>query len=175
MGGGLAKQRCDEAALPVLSDLERRLLDLYQQEFPLCAEPYLAMARQLGCSEEAVLRALRRLLDHGILSRVGVVLKPCCVGVSTLAAMAVPPEALERVAALVNGRPEVNHNYERENRLNLWFVVTADHPAHLEQVLREIEADCRLPVVAMPMEEDFHIDLGFPLDWNRWELPWTHS
>ena len=29
------------------------------------------------------------------------------------------------VAARVSARPEVNHNYEREHRLNLWFVVAA--------------------------------------------------
>ena len=39
--------------------------------------------------------------------------------------MAVPPARLEAVAARVSAEPAVNHNYEREHDLNLWFVVAA--------------------------------------------------
>jgi hypothetical protein len=53
------------------------------------------------------------------------VFAPRRVGASTLAALAAPPDRLEEIAAGVSGRPEVNHNYERDHRYNLWFVVTA--------------------------------------------------
>jgi hypothetical protein len=85
------------------------------------------------------------------------------VGVSTLAAAAVPPEQLESVAALVNGYTEVNHNYEREHRLNLWFVATAPDLAHLTAVLDEIAARTGYEVLSFPLVEDYHIDLGFEL------------
>lgn len=57
------------------------------------------------------------------------------IGASTLAAMAVPPEQLDAVAAAVNRFPEVNHNYEREHRYNLWFVVTAGSEGRLQATL----------------------------------------
>ena len=50
--------------------------------------------------------------------------------------MAVPADELDEVAELVSGYPEVNHNYEREHELNLWFVVTAPSRERVEVVLR---------------------------------------
>ena len=149
-----------------LTDLERRLLNDYQHGFPLSPAPYADIARGLEVSESAVLEALARLQETGALSRVGAVLRPNTVGVSTLAAMAVPPERLESVAELVNGYAEVNHNYEREHRLNLWFVATAAEATRLQSVLDEIGARSGIEVLAFPLLEDYHIDLGFELRWT---------
>jgi DNA-binding Lrp family transcriptional regulator len=149
-----------------LTDLERRLLNDYQHGFPLSPAPYADIARELEVSESAVLEALARLQETGALSRVGAVVRPNTVGVSTLAAMAVPPERLESVAELVNGYAEVNHNYEREHRLNLWFVATAAEATRLQSVLDEIGARSGIEVLAFPLLEDYHIDLGFELRWT---------
>ncbi len=146
-----------------LTDLERKLLNDFQHDFPLTSTPYADMAKQLGVSEAEVLAALARLKAAGAVSRVGAVVRPNTIGASTLAAMCVPPEDLERVAALVNSYPEVNHNYEREHALNLWFVVAAPDSARLTQVLDDIAERCGCEVLAFPLLEDYHIDLGFDL------------
>ena len=146
-----------------LSELERRLLNDFQHDFPLSPTPYADMARELGTSEADVLAALHRLHAAGAVSRVGAVVRPNTVGASTLAAISVPATELERVAAIVSGFPEVNHNYEREHRLNLWFVVTAPDGARLQQVLDEIVARTGYAVLTFPLLEDYHIDLGFEL------------
>jgi len=150
----------------MLSDLERRLLNDFQHDFPLSSTPYADIARELGVSETEVLTALTRLKQQGAVSRVGAVLRPNTVGVSTLAAMAVPNAELEAVAALVSAYPEVNHNYEREHTLNLWFVVTAPDSARLQQVLDEISTRSGYAVLPFPLLEDYHIDLGFDLKWD---------
>ena len=62
--------------------------------------------------------------------------------------------------------PEVNHNYEREHELNLWFVATAPDRDRLTRVLREIESRTGLEVLDLPMVEDYFINLGFPLQWT---------
>ena len=147
------------------SDLERRLLDEFQKELPLCARPFAVMAEMLGVTEDEVIERLTALEARGAISRVGPVFRPKRVGASTLAAMAVPPEYLDEVADLVSALPEVNHNYEREHRFNLWFVVTAEDAEHLEQVLNGIAEETGIPVLPLPMEEDYHIDLGFRLKW----------
>jgi DNA-binding Lrp family transcriptional regulator len=146
-----------------LTDIERRLLNDFQHDFPLSPTPYADMAQTLGVSEAEVLATLARLKDAGAVSRVGAVVRPNTIGASTLAAMAVPADELERVAALVSGFSEVNHNYEREHRLNLWFVVTAPDAAHLQQVLDDIAARSGYEVLPFPLLEDYHIDLGFEL------------
>jgi DNA-binding Lrp family transcriptional regulator len=150
----------------VVEELDRRLLNDFQHEFPLSATPFADIAAQLGVNEAEVLARLSALQHAGLVSRVGAVVKPGKVGASTLAAIAVPPAELETVAALVNGYTEVNHNYEREHRLNLWFVATAETPTRLQAVLDDIAARSGYEVLAFPLLVDYHIDLGFELKWT---------
>jgi siroheme decarboxylase len=148
-----------------LTEIERRLVDAYQRGFPLSPQPYADVARTLGVEEIDVLNALDRLAAAGIVSRVGAVLRPHALGASTLAAMAVPGERLDEVAAIVSSYSEVNHNYERENELNLWFVAVAPDVVRLTRVLDDIERRAGLTVHRLPMIENYHIDLGFKLQW----------
>lgn len=149
----------------ILSELERRLLNDFQRDLPLSPRPFAELAQRLGTDETRVIETLERLQAEGMVSRVGPVLAPNRVGASTLAAMAVPRERLAEVAELVSSFPEVNHNYEREHRLNLWFVATAASRAQLLAMLEEIEHLSGLEVLDLPMIEDYHIDLGFTLKW----------
>ncbi|NIO40811.1 MAG: Lrp/AsnC family transcriptional regulator [Burkholderiales bacterium] len=149
--------------------LEKRLLNDFQRVFPLCARPFAEIARQLGISEAETIDSLRSLSEAGAVSRVGAVFRPHRIGTSTLAAMAVPASRLEEVATMVSDYPEVNHNYEREHRYNLWFVAVAPHEAALARVLSDIERRSGLPVLRLPMLEDYHIDLGFDLQWEAAE------
>jgi len=150
-----------------LGDLEKRLLDTYQHGLPLSPTPYAEMGKALGVSEQEVIDALERLQASHTISRVGAVFKPNRIGVSTLAAMSVPAVQLESVAQQINQYPEVNHNYEREHAYNLWFVVTAAHSQQLQAVLNDIESRTGLMVMSLPLVEDYHIDLGFPLQWGE--------
>jgi len=147
----------------IFSDLERRLLNDFQHDFPLSPTPYADIAHTLGVSEAEVLETLTRLQQQGVVSRVGAVLRPNSIGASTLAAMAVPAERLDEVAALVSSIHEVNHNYEREHRFNLWFVAVAADAAQLQAILDQIAARSGIEVLSFPLVEDYHIDLGFDL------------
>ena len=151
--------------MPLLSEIDRRLLDEYQRDFPLSERPFADIATELGVDEAKVLERFGYLKRLGALSRVGAVLRPNRVGASTLAALAVPAERLEEVAALVNAFPEVNHNYEREHAYNLWFVVTASDQDGVQRVLRRIAAATGLEPLDLPMLEDYFIDLGVSLRW----------
>jgi DNA-binding Lrp family transcriptional regulator len=148
------------------SSLEQRLLNEFQHGMPLTPNPYADIARQLGVYETTVLETLQRLQTEGVISRVGAVFRPKRIGASTLAAIAVPAAELEEVAAIVSEFTEVNHNYEREHRFNLWFVVVADDEDRLESVLAEIEAGCGYPVLDLPLLNEYFIDLGFDLKWT---------
>jgi len=152
-------------ALP-LDELDRRLLDDFQSGFPLVPRPFAEVAVRLGVDESEVIARLERLTESGAVSRVGPVIRPRRVGASTLAAMAVPAQRLGEVAVLVSLYPEVNHNYEREHRFNLWFVLTAADEDRLSEIMNEIEERTGMAVMDLPMIEEYHIDLGFPLQWS---------
>lgn len=146
-----------------MDSLDFRLINEFQRDFPLEPRPFAEIAYRLCVDEEIVLAALQRLRDEGVVSRVGAVFAPRRVGASTLAALAAPPGQLDEIAARVSARPEVNHNYEREHRYNLWFVVTARDEAHLAEALAAIERDTGCQVISLPLEHEFYIDLGFDL------------
>ena len=151
----------------LLSDpINRALLDRYQRDFPLDEHPYARIGRDLGIDEVEVIERLIDLKAAGMISRIGAVVAPHSAGWSTLAAVAVPPARLDEVADLVSAYPEVNHNYEREHHFNLWFVVTGEDSDHVARVLAEIGEKSSLDVLDLPLEQAFHIDLGFPLQWS---------
>ncbi len=145
------------------SPLEYTLLNDWQRGFPIVAHPFAEIGQRVGAGETAVLDTLARLQRRGAISRVGAVFAPRRIGASTLAALAAPAQQIEEIAALVSARPEINHNYQREHRYNLWFVATAADQATLDAVLAAIELDTGCRVIALPLENEFHIDLGFDL------------
>lgn len=150
-------------SVPALTELEKRLLNDYQHGFPLSPTPYADIASDLNVSEDKILACLSSLSRRGMVSRIGPVIRPKRVGTSTLAALSVSEDRLEEVAQLVSSYPEVNHNYEREHAFNLWFVVTAPEQSRIQAILNDIRSKTGLRVLDLPMEYDYHIDLGFPL------------
>ena len=145
------------------SPLEFALLNDWQRDFPVTAQPFEQLGKKVGADGTAILATLKRLQARGAISRVGAVFAPRRIGASTLAALAAPAERLEQVAAQVSARPEVNHNYQREHHYNLWFVATAADPAALAAALTSIERETGCAVLSLPLEQEYHIDLGFDL------------
>lgn len=150
----------------MLSALDKQLLNNYQQDFPLTERPFLHIAEALTISEEAVINAYQNLADLQIISRIGPVIAPNYLGASALVAMAVKPDDLDSVADLVSAYPNVNHNYERENAFNLWFVLMAEDENHLKLLVAEIEQRSGYAAMRLPMLADFYINLGFELEWD---------
>ena len=146
-----------------LSATDAALLNRLQHGFPLVSHPFREVAQQLGLSEEQVVARLQELERADAISRLGAVFTPNKIGVSTLAALAVPEADVEEVANIVSAEKQVNHNYLREHHYNLWFVVTSPSQLELNQTLARIERRTGLHPLNLPMEQAFHIDLGFPL------------
>lgn len=162
----IAHRPTDPAHIASPDPLEQALLGIAQHDFPLVPRPFAALAERLGCEEEDVLAAFTRMSAARLIGRIGAVYFPGTAGSSTLAALAVPEERLEQVAAQVSAYAEVNHNYEREHQWNMWFVVTAPDQERRDAVLEAIAAETGLTVLRLPMLEDYHLDLGFSLTWS---------
>ncbi|WP_050528166.1 siroheme decarboxylase subunit beta [Pseudorhodobacter aquimaris] len=143
--------------------IDTRLLDEFQRDLPLVPRPFGAMAQALGLEEACVLDRLTRLKAQGALTRVGATIRPNTVAASTLAALAVPEDRLDEVAAIVGAEPGVNHSYLREAEWNLWFVATSPDADKLGASLARIEARTGLRVLDLRLIKPFNIDLGFRL------------
>lgn len=143
-------------------ETDRRLINGLQGGFPICERPFVAIADQLGISEEDVIGRIDRLCRDGWLSRFGPMYDAERLGGSVcLAALAVPDGDFEQVAAQVNAHPEIAHNYQRAHPLNMWFVVATEDAGRVDDVLTAIEAETGLAVFAMPKLEEYFIGARF--------------
>ncbi len=150
--------------MPGLTDpVDRSLVDALHGDFPLVERPFAAVGERLDLDERDVIARIRALLDDGTLTRFGPLFDAGRLGGAyTLAAMAVPPEALDRVADIGNAFPEVAHNYARDHRLNLWFVLATPAPEDVDAAIVRIEAATGLPVLSFPKEREYFVELKLP-------------
>lgn len=143
-----------------LDAADRALINALQSGFPLCDEPYAAVGARLGLSVDEVLSRLARLLEHKVLTRFGPLYQVEKIGGAyLLAAMKVPEERFEEVAALVNALPEVAHNYRREHAFNMWCVLASETPAGIDAAIEKIEAVTGLRVFAFAKEREYFVEL----------------
>jgi DNA-binding Lrp family transcriptional regulator len=143
-----------------MDDLDRAIVNGLQRDFPVCERPFLAAAAELGTTEDELLDRLRALLDDGVLTRFGPLFQVERMGGAfMLAAMAVPQERLDAVAATVNALPEVAHNYQRDHPMNMWFVLAAESAEAITAAIDAIEAQTRLAVLTFPKEREYFVEL----------------
>jgi DNA-binding Lrp family transcriptional regulator len=143
-----------------LDPVDRRIVNAVQGGFPLTDEPFRAIAETLGIHEAGLIARVRRMLDEKVLTRFGPMFQVERIGGAfLLAALAVPDGDFERVAEQVNALPEVAHNYRREHRLNMWFVLATETPAQIDAAIARIERTTGLPVFAFPKEREYFVEM----------------
>lgn len=145
--------------------LDLRLIDRMHGELPLTERPFAEVGNELGISEDEVIERLRRLLARGTLTRFGPLFQiERAGGQFVLAALEVPEADFQRITTVVNALPEVAHNYRREHRLNMWFVVAAESREAAQAALQRIEALTGLKVHAFPKEREYFVGLRLQAD-----------
>ena len=128
-----------------MDDLDRELLNVIQNDFPVTGAPFAALGERLGTTEADALERVGRLKDEHVIRQVSAIFDTRALGYrSSLVAMAVPKEKLEAAAGLINAHPGVSHNYRRNHEYNLWFTVavpyTSDLQAHVDRLHEETGA-----------------------------------
>lgn len=107
-----------------MDKLEKDLLNLVQNDFPLSVRPFVVIGKKLGISEDQCIEMLKRLYDSGILRAVRAVINWNSIGYSTmLIGMKVQPQNVTDIVAELQHIDEITHNYSREGELNLWFTL----------------------------------------------------
>jgi len=148
----------------MLEPTDALLIRRLHGDFPLHDRPYAQVAHELGLTEDEVIERLRRMLDDGLLSRFGPLYQiERAGGQFVLAAMQVPEDRFDAVAAQVGALPEVAHNYRREHRFNMWFVLACVSPDEADAACARIERATGLRVYAFPKEKEFFVELRLPI------------
>ena len=142
---------------------DRRIVNALAGGFPVCERPYAVAGASLGLAEDELIARIDRLLADGTLTRFGPLFDAEKLGGAfTLAALAVPPDDYDHVAAAVNAFPQVAHNYARDHALNMWFVLATETPAGIAGAIAAIERATGLPVHSFPKEREFFVELRLP-------------
>jgi siroheme decarboxylase len=127
-----------EGAAIALDDLDKRLLNLMQGQFPIASRPYQHVAAAAGLQEAEVLTRVQHLLDERIIRQVTPIFDTRALGyASMLVAAKVDAENPWRAANIINAHPGVSHNYLRSHEFNIWFTIATepDSPLGLEGTL----------------------------------------
>ncbi|MDA7964470.1 AsnC family transcriptional regulator [Ruegeria sp.] len=141
-----------------LDATDRAILNRMQDDLPLTAQPYAAVAEELRLSEHDLLTRLSRMKDDRVITRFGPFFDAAAMGGAfCLCAMSVQPEDFETVLTKVNAHPEVAHNYERTHRLNMWFVLATETPEGIKATADAIERETGIKVLRFPKLQEFFI------------------
>jgi DNA-binding Lrp family transcriptional regulator len=147
-----------------LDKLDKQLINLLQHGLPVCENPFAEVAKQLNSNEQQVLTRLNSLLDNKTLSRFGPMFDAACLGGAfTLAALSVPEERFEEVTIIVNEFEQIAHNYQRNNKYNMWFVIGTESLEEIAWVIKQIELKTHLSVLNTPKLEEFYVGLYLPV------------
>lgn len=143
-----------------MDDLDRKIINLLQEGFPLTEEPYADVAKQLEINESDLLNRLKYLLDKKILTRFGPMYDAAKLGGAfSLVAIKVPEEDFDKVTDIVNSYDEVAHNYHRDHEFNMWYVLATETAEKIHKVNSDIEHRTGLKVFNMPKLEEYYIGL----------------
>lgn len=142
----------------MIDAVDRVIINLLQDGFPVTAEPYKEVGAQLGLSASELIERIKGLLASGAASRFGPMFNADRFGGAfCLCAMAVPAERFDAIADRVNAFAEVAHNYERQHALNMWFVLATETEDEIGEVIGRIESATGLQVFDFPKLEEYFI------------------
>jgi DNA-binding Lrp family transcriptional regulator len=123
-----------------------------QRSFPIVSDPYRVLSDGLEISEEEVRERIGLLKQSRVIRQISAIFNTGALGYrSSLVAMAVPQEALERAAQVINAYPGVSHNYLRPGNFNLWFTIAVPPGQRLDTTVSELSARAGgLPTLVLP-------------------------
>ena len=144
--------------------IDRAILNIIQEEFPLTEKPFEAIGRQVEINEKEALERVKKLKEEGFIRRIGLVLERKKLGyASLLCGVHIDDNKIEEVAGTISEEPGVTHNYERDGELNLWFTVTMKTIGDIDIFLGNIEKKYSLTIYRFPEKKTFKIKTYFPV------------
>lgn len=106
----------------MIDEIDRDIIRATQEGLPLVARPYAALASRLGLDESDLTRRLQRMLDDGIIRRIGLVPNHYAIGyrANGMTVWDVPDEEVEKLGRRVGELAFVSHCYHRPRHLPAW-------------------------------------------------------
>jgi DNA-binding Lrp family transcriptional regulator len=148
-----------------MDDINRKLLNEIQYNFPVTQRPYKDLGVRLSCSEDNILTRIKKLKKEGIIRRIGGNFNSQRIGfTTTLCAARVPDDTIEEFVRVVNKYPGVTHNYLRDHHYNIWFTFVAPTMKVIDRYIEEIMRHTGVEeILNLPAVKRFKILVNFNL------------
>lgn len=106
----------------LLDATDRQIIVATQAGLPLVAEPFAALARQLGLETDEVLQRVADMQACGIIRRIAAVPNHYALGyiANGMSVWNVSDEHITELGSLIGGLDYVSHCYQRPRHLPLW-------------------------------------------------------
>jgi DNA-binding Lrp family transcriptional regulator len=127
-----------------LDALDRRIISVLQEHFPLDPQPWRTIAERLGTEEDELLVRVEALKSRGVIRRIAAVLRHRKAGFTAngMACFAVPDEGVDRAGREIAQFPQVSHCYQRKTypewRYPLFAMVHARTREKCSKIVEEI-------------------------------------
>lgn len=125
------------------ADRQRDLIAAIQAGLPLVPRPYAAIGERIGMTEDEVIAGIRRLLDQGLIKRLGVVVRHRTLGyrANAMVVWDVPDDRLDELGPCMGRFPFVTLCYHRPRHLPAWpyNLFTMIHGRDRNEVLARVE------------------------------------
>ena len=148
-----------------MDNIDSQILHELQYNFPLSERPYEVIAARLKLSKEDIWNRIQIMLDEGVIRRMGASFDSNKLGFhSTLAAVSVDAELVDRAADIIGQFHEVTHSYLRNDAFNIWFTLIAVDNNKIENILEQIRKSLcleRSKILNLPMKRLFKLDARF--------------
>jgi DNA-binding Lrp family transcriptional regulator len=149
----------------IMDKIDSQILQELQYDFPLSERPYEVIAERLEISKDEIWNRVQMMLDNGIIRRMGASFDSNKLGFrSTLVAVSVASELVDRAAEIIGRFYEVTHSYLRNDVFNIWFTLIAVDDNRIEKILEQIRKSLSLErseVLNLPMTRLFKLDARF--------------
>ncbi|HYD32361.1 MAG TPA: Lrp/AsnC family transcriptional regulator [Azospirillaceae bacterium] len=128
----------------MIDTTDRRLIQATQDGLPLVPHPYHAVAGTLGLDPEEVMARLRRMLETGVIRRIGAVPNHYALGyrANGMSVWDVVDERITEIGRQVGALDFVSHAYHRPRHPPLWpyNLFAMVHGRSRDEVLAHVEA-----------------------------------
>ena len=129
-----------------LSDKDKKLIRILQDELPLTAEPYREIAKRVGMGQAEVVSRVKQWVDSGVIRRFGATVRhqrmgytANCMVVWKIEGSADPAE----FGKILAGFPEVTHCYRRATfegwPYSLYTMIHGSSPEDIEGTLSRMK------------------------------------
>ncbi len=106
----------------IIDELDREIVQSTQAGLPLLTAPYAEIAKNCSCDTQTVIQRMQRMLDRGVIRRIGAVPNHYRLGLNAngMSVWNVDDDRLLELGARVGRLEFVSHCYQRPRHLPLW-------------------------------------------------------